>query len=571
MATNTDLSVPDQAPIALSSAIDTDIANIYTLDRYLGDTLSLPYSFDEVKIKTNDLCTADVFNASLYKLYYNFLYINAQTKVASNDFPQNYKGYIASNAASTSAGVVWYTPSNSSDAPQAELVNTNGTILSGLVDGAFAKSLGVSNSYVGFVANSATLIAVESNYGDGIASVRLNTKYIEDATALTFSNIKSLAINTAGNLFVCDDNHIHKFDVDAVLTDNPAVSSVGRFLINTIGGPGITIHDKSKFGNPVSIRVGSRDNLYILDRKHQGYKIYDRDLNWISTSLKSTDFASTTGSVVDMDIDKSLDHVYVLDNTGIIFQYDSNNDLVQKHVLSDVLETGEVYAKLRFSRVDNNILYVITNKSIFKKFKAKIAKSIGAFRLSDKNITGERLTFIDTLQHPSLPLYDFVFVGGERSFAGVDSDIGKILKFDERVSYQTIVYDTYKAGTYALSSINIVGDEHVTSWVINKAIHKLLYNHLLFKDNLHSRYSGKYDFIGRIQYNGTRYIKDIDPNMFNYTVTLDNSVSLNEPVFAETVNRPLKALYDTQTKLVDMCRETYINKFPYPEQCVALT
>ena len=48
-------------------------------------------------------------------------------------------------------------------------------------------------------------------------------------------------------------------------------------------------------------------------------------------------------------------------------------------------------------------------------------------------------------------------------------------------------------------------------------------------------------------------------------------VYVNEAVFAETINRPLREIYNVQTKLVDMCRETYVNKFPYPEQCVALT
>jgi len=395
----------------------------------------------------------------------------------------------------------------------------------------------------------------------------LNTRYIEDATSLAFTNIKSLAFNSQNHLFVCDDINIHKFDVDAALTTNPAIGAIGRFLIKTIGGSSTDIYSKSKFGNPISLRINSADNVYILDKKDIGYKIYDRDLNWISTTYTK----DASGTIVDMGIDLATDDVYILNSAGGIFRYNVDGELTNKYTLTDPLDTGETFIKIKFSEVDSDILYVLTTKNIYKKFKTKLSKSIGAFRLSENSITNETLSFIDTMPSTTSTSYEYVFVGGESTHAQVYSDIGKIFKFDEQILHRTIIYDTYKSNIFSLSSINVKGDEFVTSWVVNKSIHKLLYNHHLFKDNIHSKYEGTYDSVGRIQYSGVSYIKDIDTNLFNYTTTLNNFVSLNEPVFAETINRCLNDIYDMQETLLKMCKETYTNKYPYPTQVVEVS
>ncbi len=565
--------MPSTSPEVLSAGMDVDIKARFNIDRYLGDVLVLPYNYSDIKIKSNELSVSDNINASMYKLHYNFLYLNAQTKIASNNFPLDYRGYITSTQESTSANVGWYPGSNplsgNSEAVMSQLADTNGTVLSGLVDGAFVKSLGTSTNYVGFVANSATLIAVQSNIADTSTEIRLNTKTVEDATALSFTNIKSLATDSKKRLFVCDDVNIYKMDVDAVLTINPAITAVGRFLIKTIGGKSSNIHDKDKFNNPISIRIKD-DKLYVLDKGDTGYKVFDNNLNWISTASKKTDFAAMSGDVTDIVPDPATDNVFVMSTLGSIYEYSSTQKLVNKYTLTDLLQPGEQFIRLAFSVTDNNILYVLSNKNIYKKFKSKLTKSMGVFRLSDNNITDERLSFIDVLS-VSGTTTDDVYVGGEQVFANVESDVGKIFKFKEKVSYQTTVYDSYKTYAYPMSSINIDSSEYITSWVINKAIDKLIYNHLLFRDNFHSKYKGTYDSVGRIQYSGVNYITDKDVNLFSYNPGLDNYVGLNEPVLAETINRPLYELYLMQQKLLEMCKENYTNKYPYATQIVTVT
>jgi hypothetical protein len=166
---------------------------------------------------------------------------------------------------------------------------------------------------------------------------------------------------------------------------------------------------------------------------------------------------------------------------------------------------------------------------------------------------------------------DFLFVGGISGPNAANTPVGKIFKFNETTQYQTIVYDRYKTSIYALSAINIDQDEHVTSWVINKALDKLLFNHRIFSDNVHSKYVGKYNTAGRIEYNGVNYITDSDIDSRNYVSTLDNYIGINEPVLAETINRPLNEIYKLQLKMLSMCKEKYSNKYPPADRVVEVT
>ena len=158
MSIEVDTILPTTATVTVTG-VDVDASNAFTLDRYLGDELVLPYSYDEIKIKSNESCVADNINACFYKLYYNFLYLNSQTKIASNNFPTVYSGYIAGTMSSGTSGVGWHLPANPMTYLRSQLsANGDGTtsgttVLSGLIDGAFTQSLGSKNKSVGFVAN----------------------------------------------------------------------------------------------------------------------------------------------------------------------------------------------------------------------------------------------------------------------------------------------------------------------------------------------------------------------------------------------------------------------------------
>ena len=122
----------------------------------------------------------------------------------------------------------------------------------------------------------------------------------------------------------------------------------------------------------------------------------------------------------------------------------------------------------------------------------------------------------------------------------------------------------------ALTAINIVGAEYVTDTTVNKSLNKLLFNHLIFRDNFLMKYVGAYDSAGRVQLTGAQYLTETQFTLSGYEITQDNFIGLNEPVFADNINRALKKVYDLQIDLLDLCKENITNKFPLPAQVINL-
>lgn len=518
-----------------TTGLDFDTNKFFELDRYLGDDLSLPYSFNEVKIKTNDLCVADNINASIFKLYYNLCYLNAQSKIASNNFPNSYAGFYAGSLVTGSSGIAFHQSTHPSDYLVGQLSaygngsTSSNTVLSAIVDGAFTQSIGSKDKSVGFVANSAALIAFHANHNNNFGELKLNTRVIESKTNLNFTQIKGLTINSKKELFVLDDTLIHKFDVTGILTDNPAISGIGRFLIKSIGGKSTNILVKDKFDNPIAIDTGKDDKIYVLDKGANGYKIFDKNLNHISTLSRVNDFNNRLAGteVVDISVDKTTEHIYILAANGTILEYDSTDLFVNRYDITDPIAEGETFVKIVQSRRDENILYVLTTNSLFKKFKTKLSKSIGPFKLENNKIVPDKLTFVDVLDTDDLSK-DYIFVGGEHMRGGVtqftgtntvavgeknvsdfvDSDIGFVFQFNEIIEYKTVTREINKNKMFALSSVYVDTDEYVCSWVVNKAMHKFLYNHELIIDSIHGKFKAQYDGLGRSQFIDIDYLTE---------------------------------------------------------------
>ena len=229
----------------------------------------------------------------------------------------------------------------------------------------FADNLNNVDYYMGFMATSAKLVAVQSNKRDTFIwgpNTILNTALVENSTQLSFSDIKSVAMDSDNRLFVLDDTTIFKFDVDTLLAYSPALSSIGRDLMISIGGKSDSVDDKSKFNVPISIRTGRHNKVYVLDRGDSAYRVYDKDLNWIRTANKKIDFSQDT--VVDLSVDIDTEDVYVLTESGILFQYDRSDKLVQRIELLDNL--ARPFIKVHsLSSISVNVLGLPTLK--FKK------------------------------------------------------------------------------------------------------------------------------------------------------------------------------------------------------------
>ena len=291
----------------------------------------------------------------------------------------------------------------------------------------------------------------------------------------------------------------------------------------------------------------------------------------MQTSARKNQYTSLSGGkVISIDVDKGTDHVYVLSDNGIIFEYDDTLSHVQTFTLDDPLATNESFRQIRFSDKDKSLIYVMTTHNLYKKFKSRLTQSIGAFRMLDNNIaTTENFAFCSIMKTEST-LYDYVFVGSNSTHSGMSSDLGKIYKFDETTSYRTVSNDRYKPDLLALSAIKINSSEYVTDFTFNKSLNKLMFNHLIFRDSFHMKYSAAYDYMGRVQLTSIDYLLDTDTTLEDYTIPQDLYIGVNEPVFADNTNKSLKKIYELQESLLTMCTETVTNKFPFATQVIEL-
>ena len=327
-----------------------------------------------------------------------------------------------------------------------------------------------------------------------------------------------------------------------------------------------------QFDNPVDIAIGNDDVVYVLDKGDNGIKKYDNGLNWIDTSGRANQFTAPSlsgGRVVSIAVNKRTDFVYVITDNGILFEYDENLTGLQTINFTEPLATGETYKKITFSNNEAGVVYVMTSKNLYKKFITRLDRSIGAFRLDDNKITNQTLAFCSVMKTPDVT-YDYVFVGSNSTHDSMTTNIGKVLKFDENIFYRTLVHDDYKTDLIALTSVNVIGAEYVTDTTVNKSLNKLLFNHLIFRDNFLMKYVGAYDAAGRVQLTSTQYLTESQFTLSGYEITQDHFIGLNEPVFADNINRTLKKVYDLQIDLLDLCKEKITNKFPFAAQVITL-
>jgi len=595
MNTNlTDRSVDGGAPVVpvLSGTnIDNQVNDNFKLDRYISDTLTLPHDYDNVKLDYDTFITNETINEKLHLLHNNFLYLNAQSKLAINDMPLD---------------GVWETSIGVQDSPNNFKFNeppTNtisilsaheagGTSLSGFTDATFVKDLD-DQRFVGFIptTNGTRLLALEVEFSSsapyisgGRAPVERfsNTGIttLEDQTELQFTNIIDVEATKNGKLFVLDNNLVHKLNVESVLTHASALSGVGRFLEQSIGGTTTTATDNTKFKNAVKIALDKNDNVYVLDTALSGYRVFDKNLNWKSNNLLSNKFKDLAGDLyIDINVDKNTDNVYLLSREGKLTTFDASGNFLNTTTFIDKI-SGETFKTITFSEINTNIFYVLTDKSLYKKFVSRPDLSIGAYKTTNilnlPAVSGtESFSFFSAVS--GIADRETLFLGSETLNANyappvTNSTVGKIfIEPFEKTNYKSLIYDFYKTQTYDLSSVDINMNEYVSSYMVNKALYKLLYNHMIFNDHLHSKFTGQYLNTGQVELTNIAYLHANETNTLNLSADQDYFVGINEPCIASVINRCIKKIYDLQLEITHNMQTKITNKYPLVEQTVELS
>ena len=561
-------------------------------DRLPGDILSLPNNWDDIKVKANDYIVAETINYTIEKLHENWLYLIAHSLIPSNDIPDS--DFSTHMMLDKGTGLQWY--------PQEDYTESNNSEISGVRNILKIQNLVNTQNYNLIMSTKTNLIMLSgSNTTDQIPTEigvlyndenairpelkKSNSSITHPSNGILFKDITDMVLNEANELYVLDSEHkmVFRFDINGAILLDPAIlknDTPGRLLTGTIGGNG-SLQDKTKFNNTVSLITRGND-VYVLDyddtTKQCYIKMFDRFLNWKNTYPINHTFEQAplnfkyndlTQSYYILCHDKSYNgYVTVTETSPVLVTLDSTFTYQSTQPLVDVEKNGvdvanEIYKKIYFSVENNNILYVVTEKNVYKKYISRPVDFIGELQLSYKDIGPEQGTRVlnDISIFPVYVIDDDKMQQKDEILLSESSSNG-VYRFLEDSKFQEAIADVFEQKILYIEDLKIQPQENVDVIVYNKALYKCLYNNLIVMENISKRFSTAFDEKGFSVYQGFKYLTESELEQLRYDVRLDNFISSNEIVLSETVNRCFRHVYQVQEQVTSYLQERSLNTFP---------
>jgi|LakMenEpi08Oct12_1017439.scaffolds.fasta_scaffold00444_2 hypothetical protein len=507
-------------------------------DRYLGTPLELPYSnFDEIKIKQNDTVTNFNINNIISKLYDNYLYLYKMSHIASNLMP------LTSIATAGVFNNIFSYYRNLSTSQFTSLTSGNITNL----DNCNALSVQYNadlDQYAIFASSGPSLVVFNSDTTFTSIVTALSTNTIFDGSTIKWGKIQDFAFGDNTSLYVLDlsANSVIKYNAAGFVTDDNILGNTLTYETR-IGGYG-GFDDTTKFNSPESITYYNSE-LYVLDSGNSCIKKYDKNLNWLTTYRLFRDFLSAYPIQINHD---SSGSPYVVTNANIVYKY--NGDFTDKTVIDIDLLTGDKGAVKRivFSPSDSNVFYLYTDKNVYKSLLSNPDDIVGKylFNLFKVNTDETIRTVSSIAKSDSTGSYDYNFI-----FSSANN-VGKISIYKDNINIVSLLTDR-EFDVYDLNEIKINSEEYIQNWVINKAISKLLINHMRLRDEIASKFLFKKDpASGDTLFVGERYLLPGEFSSIRFQQDLTNYIGMNEIFQNNIINRPFEIIHNIQTNILSV-------------------
>ena len=585
----------------------------YVQDRLPGDDLELPFSFYDLKIKPNDHVTSEVVNYSLDKLHRNWLYLISSSVIPSNSIPnRDYATRMIVDDTTENILVKGIADPNQ-PLPRPKWIDTYDTteefktaasrgaqwkdhIWKDVKDFTKIKNVTDPNNY-NIIANTTTNVILLSgtgttsinvigNFNDPNNPIYSNSNVTHPSNEVLFRDIKNHVITDDNDLFVLDGFHktIFKFDINGILTLDTAIllnDTPGRLMTGMIGGPGV-ITDKTRFVTPVV--VGTANNrLYVVDFQtgSSAVKVFDSDLNWRVTH--------DLGNVLDdgpLDIkyNDETQRFYIMMHKRTYFGkenltseqsieparmavFDSEFNYIETKDLNDPRYSAninvEIYRRMYFSIENKNIMYIVTNKGVYKKYVSRPERFIGEFLLEEKQVGGgDRSQNFTDITIYEAPIIDGPDTIQKDEILLLDIFYEVVFQFFEDSNYERSLQTEFDNKVLYFDDLKVQPDEYVSTLTYNKVFTKHIYNNALLMENTYRKFTTKFNTSGIPQYIGFRYLNETQLSQTNYTVSLDHYVGTNELVTTGIFNRCLNEILEIQNNVMDKMEERSINVFP---------
>lgn len=564
-------------------------------DRLPGDRLTLPNSMQDISVSVNDFIVSETINYSLESLYDNWLYLISSSVIPSNNIP-NIDYYECIIADTPTTGLKGF---DSTSFPGISST-TSGGDLNGIKKITRITNT-VNNNNYNLIATTNTNVILLSGTGkynvDVIVNnqdpnniIRSDSSITHPSNEINFISISNHLVNKSNELFVLDDSlkSIFKFDISGMLTLDKAIlnnDTPGRLMTAMAGSPG-EISDRDKFFNPVSM-VSVDDALYILDyHPQQGsvIKQFDSQLNW----KRNIDLGSALSSgPIDIEYNPQTRRYYILCHVTSyggppeppelviydeMFNYIGSTNLMDPYRHDQSIKS-ELFKSIYFSFENPNIMYLVSEKNIYKKYVSRPVDFIGRFKTEEKNIgTGD----IGDMKFQDISIHPVIVQEGNESIQKdeillYESTYEIVHKFLEDSNYEKSLETEFDDKVLPLTELTIQPEESVSTFVYNKTLMKHIYNNTLLLENTSRKFTTTFDVAGISQYVGFKYLNITELSSIQYTTTLNNYIGVNEVVTTHTVNRCLEEVYNIQLKLVNNMQEKSTNVYPLVSTPVLLT
>lgn len=352
-----------------------------------------------------------------------------------------------------------------------------------------------------------TSVAILSS--DVNATLMLSTNNIQFNK--TFGTPNSIDVDSLGNIYVADtsNNEVYKFR----FVNNQLV------LQTSVGGLGTNL-DNYRVNVPNHVRIDSNDRVIISDRDNYAIKIYDNLLNWVNTINLDTSY----GKVLALAVDKQDDSIFVITNTKFLQRYDKDGNISIRTLLP-VVNINIVQA---FTEFAGNYLYVVCIGSIYKFTRDGLFLRVMSVPVNDTQAINETTTGRSDLHNQTI-------IGTRTKIFRIDSTPPLL---NIRPYTQSLYYD--------FDSIKIQPKEGVEDWVYNRALNRMIHNHIVFARNIFAKFIRGVNTANTLEYFvlGNRNFDEI----LTFELSDDLYIGMNEPVLVNVVNRALGTIYDFQIK-----------------------
>jgi hypothetical protein len=365
-----------------------------------------------------------------------------------------------------------------------------------------------------------------------------------------------MCFGAENSLYVADmsGNRVVKYDATGFFSDDNVFLDklVFKDVIGGFGGH----NDRNQFNAPRSVTTFDT-YVYVLDSGNRVVKKYDKDLNWVTTYRLFRDLLSAYPMHLSHD---SKGNMYILTTQNSVFKYDTNFQNKITIPLDSLSARDESYKKLVFSPTDENVFYLLSDKNIYKKLLTKPDEDVGFYLpyLFRVNTTETYTAMASISSHNGAGDLNYVFSKNNETGAGKI-----ILYYDDLNLFDVLASKDFDI--YSLDDIKINKDEYLQNWVFNKAIGKLLINHIRFRDQITGKFLAKRDEKNNITFRGTRYFLPDELEKLRFLQNTTSFIGLNEVFQNNIVNRCLEHIYNLQVIMLDALQAEVSTKYEATE------